>query len=453
MFVQEVNPSLLLLERLVEQATRPDEGELRTDVDYTRWEVTKSYEDIRQAARETLKRLGAASVNPLIQCLLQSTEPVRRSLAASILGEIGDTRAVGPLIEALKDSNDWVRFRASQALANIGDARAIEPLIQALRDRRTFEGPACVLATFGTAAVEPLIGALENARRPDVREAAAEALGRIGDGRAVRPLIKALKYSDIRVRAHAAEALAKIGDARAIEPLIQALQDGYTFDGVEYTCFEYRSDGTFARTVGPIVVRAANVLAKFGTAAVDPLIQALALRNKHTFDVAAEALGMIGDTRAVEPLIVALMDQDENVRQAAAKALHWLNWQPDRSEIGASYWITKRQWDKCVEIGPPAVEPLIGTLKNAKDRDVREAAAEALGQIGDSRAVGPLTKALNDRWWSVHSAAATALGKIGDARAVEPLIKALREKKRASRSRRYRSTRRDWRQSRRGAAH
>ena len=51
---------------------------------------------------------------------------------------------------------------------------------------------------------------------------AAEALINMGDV-VVEPLITALKDSDYSVRWYAAQALGKIGDARAVEPLIKAL--------------------------------------------------------------------------------------------------------------------------------------------------------------------------------------------------------------------------------------
>jgi DNA repair photolyase len=56
---------------------------------------------------------------------------------------------------------------------------------------------------------------------PNVRYDAAKALGRLGDPRAVEPLISALRD----VCKSAAEALGKIGDSRAIEPLISVLED------------------------------------------------------------------------------------------------------------------------------------------------------------------------------------------------------------------------------------
>jgi len=62
-----------------------------------------------------------------------------------------------------------------------------------------------------------------------------------------------------------------------------------------------------------------------------------------------------------------------------------------------------------------------------KNRIVRQAAAEALGELGDARAVGPLIVALQDGDVEVRRAAAWALGEIGDARAVDPLIAALRD--------------------------
>ena len=45
----------------------------------------------------------------------------------------------------------------------------------------------------------------------------------------VEGLIRALKDEDIYVRRSAAEALGKIGDKRAVGPLIEALKDEYSY--------------------------------------------------------------------------------------------------------------------------------------------------------------------------------------------------------------------------------
>jgi HEAT repeat protein len=48
-------------------------------------------------------------------------------------------------------------------------------------------------------------------------------LGKIGDARAVEPLIDVLSDKGAYVSREAAEALGKIGDASAVEPLIKVL--------------------------------------------------------------------------------------------------------------------------------------------------------------------------------------------------------------------------------------
>ena len=78
------------------------------------------------------------------------------------------------------------------------------------------------LGAVGTPAVSHLIQALRDRDR-DVCVAACRALGAIGDGQAVPPLIQALR--DWNVREAACEALVKIG-APAVPHLIQALGDG-----------------------------------------------------------------------------------------------------------------------------------------------------------------------------------------------------------------------------------
>jgi len=71
------------------------------------------------------------------------------------------------------------------------------------------------------------------------------------------------------------------------------------------------------------------------------------------------------------------------------------------------------------------VEGLIKALKH-KDFEVRKNATDALGEIGDVRAIEPLIQALKDKGRGVQKYAAKALGEIGEP-AVEPLIEALKD--------------------------
>jgi HEAT repeat protein len=75
-----------------------------------------------------------------------------------------------------------------------------------------------------------------------------------------------------------------------------------------------------------------------------------------------------------------------------------------------------------VEIGTPAVERLINLLKD-KHKDGQDYAITALGRIGDTRAVGPLTAVLEENWIFVPE----ALARIGTPQAIEPLLAILKD--------------------------
>jgi len=151
-----------------------------------------------------------------------------RSDAARALGNLVDSRAVGPLIKALGDEVAYVRRYAAKALGQLGEPSAVEPLIKALGDRekRVRSDAARALGNLSDPrAVEPLIKVIGD-REKRVRRHTAWALGKLGDLRAVAPLIKALGDEDGDVRKEAAKTLEKLGDnPRAVEPLNKALGD------------------------------------------------------------------------------------------------------------------------------------------------------------------------------------------------------------------------------------
>lgn len=72
----------------------------------------------------------------------------------------------------------------------------------------------------------------------------------------------------------------------------------------------------------------------------------------------------------------------------------------------------------------------IDSLKNDKDGNIRNAAAEALGDHGDKSAVPALIDAMKiDSRWYVRGSAANALGKLGDKSAMPALIEAMKNDK------------------------
>lgn len=68
------------------------------------------------------KIVKKASFKELIE-KLQTGGSLNRENAARVLGKIKDTRAVEPLIKALKDEEERVRYRAKEALEEIRRTR------------------------------------------------------------------------------------------------------------------------------------------------------------------------------------------------------------------------------------------------------------------------------------------------------------------------------------------
>lgn len=121
---------------------------------------------------------------------------------------------------------DWrIRWMAIKALIRIGDERAIKPLIEAMKHgggELVLEG----LISIGPPAFEPLLLVLKD-NDWWVRANALLALGGIKDVRSIEPLQEALRDSDYRIRQYAAMSLGAMGDVQAVESLCQALKDDH----------------------------------------------------------------------------------------------------------------------------------------------------------------------------------------------------------------------------------
>lgn len=218
---------------------------------------------------------------------------------------------------------------------------------------------------IGQPAVKLLMSCLrDNCDDLDIFVPAVRTLGKLGDASAVKPLIEALKDGEWNVQREAVIALGKIGDSRAVEPLIKVLKSG---DG------NLRGD-------------AVGALGKIGEPAVWPLIEAL---EYEYIDERSHVLGLVANNSwEIEANFLALMDLQKRESSFRGEVIRAL-----------------------MKIGEPAVWPLTKTLKN-QERDVRCCVADTLGNIGDERAVGPLTEALRDEDDFVRESVKKALEKI-----------------------------------------
>jgi HEAT repeat protein len=281
--------------------------------------LIKSLADEREwvyrSAAESLGRIGdPQAAEPLIETLTQ--KPAAANEAAWALGRLKDNRAVPPLIDLLWHDNASVRVQAITALGEIGDSRAAAPLVTIYRTNE--DGFTRVPVRE---ALEKLpLGLVDNPTRAWIAVILGDWQAAAGFGAdAVDPLIAALSNRLVNNgRMPAATTLAKIGDKKAIIPLIDAYQqalDACRFSNSIEECDEIaRALEMLSEGIGRIEdERVINILVR--------LLKDAFLPARKT---AAYVLMQIGEqvSRSVSPLT---RDQDESVRENALAILKKVN--------------------------------------------------------------------------------------------------------------------------------
>ncbi|HSB03432.1 MAG TPA: HEAT repeat domain-containing protein [Anaerolineales bacterium] len=375
--------------------------------------------EVRAAAAEALGNMGdARAVEPLIHMVEKQLRPwsgdwKQREAGIKALLKIG-APAVDALIAAPGDRDPHVLYDAVRILRNMGDTRAAELLVTIMKKwylhGSVRDDASKALAEIGMPAVDLLIAALED-KQSEVRAAAAEALGKIDDARAVGPLIHMVekRYTDWGARCAAWKALENIQGIPTVDSL-SALLKHTDWDVREFaaTTLERISHRYFVGGLQtPDARHASEALQAYEKEKetyrkadhdLNDLIEALGYKGDywvaaHVRASAAEVLGKLGDAHAIPALIVALEDEASEVRVAALKAVAKI---PDAR----------------------AVEPLVTMLSLQREPD--HIIMAALKQIGET-AVDPLIPLLKHHSWNVRHSAAIVLKSIGSERSVAAL--------------------------------
>jgi len=236
-----------------------------------------------------------------------------------------------------------------------------------------------------------------------VKSAAAEALGKIGDPKAIPALVKLFRDSSKIVRETAGIALVAIGQP-SVDLLLETLKD----KDFVVRCHAARALGgmTTDYQIGRSWVREPRV--------VDALIEALKDPDRAVREDATIALGMIGDPRAIDGLLEAM--KDGAVKRHAIASLGMIG---DPRALPAVLAALKGKGVR--QDGTPTPGCIV-----SEDAFIKEAAATALGHFRDPRVIPDLIMLLKDG--VLREKAAAALVLIGDS-AIEPLISFLYDPK------------------------
>jgi len=355
---------------------------------------------VQEAAVSGLINLSEPCIFPL----LESIDRTNKINAFTILGKLHAVDAVDMLIDNLSNKNQKIAGKAAWALGEIGETRAIEPLIERLKDNNLPQVIEAVGKLKAEKAISYLIGFLgqevalptETAPLSDGEAASITISAMINIGTPCVPfLIEILSNGNETARANATLILGQLKDKRAVPSLVAMLKDNEWF------------------------VRAAVVIALGEIAdrsALGPLVgAAMEDKNEDVRIYASNALGKIDDDEVITFLLIALDDPNPDIQFNAALALgergylegmqlliEHLN---DQNRV-----IRKIAINRLTLIGKPAIPALIKAMGH-DDNIIRKVATDILIHIGGDTII-PLLQALDGDQKIIRWYAAIALGSL-----------------------------------------
>ncbi len=318
---------------------------LRDGRPHVRLNVAHALGLLIEAADADARALAAAGLGPVAR----DPEPAVRAAAVLSLGQlarVGSTVVVDPLVVASSDADDEVRRLAQIGLlalsaAGASGSRALIGAIRPEQPRTAHRAIVAALGGLGGPAVLPLSEAVRAARHPTVRELAADALRRIGPGAAAAldGLYAALADPVDAVRQAAARAVGVVGEGAAEEALARldaAMADGTLAVRREAAMAMARLKGEPVGPQGPTepepiavdgfeerVLTEEALAGAAGGLELGRLVRGLRDGRKAVRVNAATTLGLRGPEAvlAAPALSAAVKDADPFVRLAAAIAL------------------------------------------------------------------------------------------------------------------------------------
>lgn len=308
---------------------------------------------------------------------------ISTKVGLSVLGKLGDARALSSALERLTVADAETRAAAMDAADVLlspkdADGRAVEPLARALA-ARTVSRPerlrlVSLLGRTGSErALSTLLPLLDSTSDAALAESAAAALGNVPGDAAGRALLVALRSDEVRVRQAAALSIRKGQHAQLAAPLLQLLEQG----GQAERALSYLAlPGPLAACNDDrLLTRAAALLERTLGSERDELLEALAASSRKPARAALLRLATSSDYAdraklaellSAHPDLAALLrlvrDPDRRVRASAAWSLGFVD----------------------PSAAPAAREQLLGALKD-REPAVAGNAAVSLGRLARDR--------------------------------------------------------------------
>jgi HEAT repeat protein len=293
-------------------------------------------ERVRYAVIESLPYFEDERVIPVLTEALKNDTPKIRAAAARAFGDIDDANVIEILQTALKDTDPWVRYFAVRSLGEQEAIESLDALISvAKNDAANQVRMAAIeaLGKLGDVQAVSILAPLSASENTDLAHAALEALGKIDRAEALPPLKAALNSPDPIRKHDALQALGRHHQAEAVKILQQVAATAEDIPQVQQIIDNLTQIAT-PEAINALVALSANPSRR--DACVNALAQldeqqtewiANGLRHEHSGvrSATVEALARMKKPHTIKHLIIALEDKEASVRLAAITALGHLD--------------------------------------------------------------------------------------------------------------------------------
>jgi HEAT repeat protein len=373
-------------------------------------QVAPEPDPVGTAAHLALQEVGRRSDDRVVEALRSSDGAARKAM----LKVVSHQALTGEVVACLDDPDPEVRAAAADALARIGETRAVPALFERLADSSALVVQSAISAIQSLGSPDTASLALAGARAPSpaVRRWSLRILAYFGYERTTEVFLAGVADPDPRVQESALYGLAFLDDPRAREALLAASHDP-----------EPR-------------VRAAAMRA-FGQGVPEARMQASILRGLADPEpwvryYACQAAGRLRVDAAIEGMVGLLDDGAGQVRVGAVDALSHFDHPAARRALLTAVTAGDAELRQAalVAVGIARLDealPAVLAAVTAPAASTRLLAVSALSSFDDASAIQALRQAADDSDESVRTAALSALGHLGGPQPAAALIAVLRE--------------------------
>jgi len=300
---------------------------------------------VRTTATGCVRTMRGEGVTELFAAELAKMPPDQQVLLIGALADRGDPIALRTITEAAKSPNADVRKAALDSVGKLGDASYVGFLVQAATKSDSSEEKSAALNSLkmlrGSGVDDAVVKSMQNSQ-PDIRSGLIEVLFERNAAGAVPAMLKEAANPDAKVRAAAFRALGRLANEKDLSALIKLLVD---LPGDSGRKDAERAAVAVSRKIGDDGKRA------------DAVLTASRTENRAAIRCSLlRVLGGIANSKSLEALQAALKETDPQVRDTAVREL--ANW-PDAS----------------------ATEVVLGVFKSTQDRTHRSLALRGLVRL------------------------------------------------------------------------